>query len=158
MKSAKVLDVRAVVSELEIRIDAPRERVWKALVDELDAWWLSDYCMLGEGSKVTLETEAGGHMIERHPDGGSLLWYVVQWCKPGEFLYLYSPLSHEFGGPAGTLLKLALEETAAKTTLKVTQEMYGHVADGCVESLEEGWKQIFSDGLKRYVEGGSRDE
>jgi len=38
-------------------IDAPRERVWQALVDETNAWWLPDFHMVGEGSVVTLGSQ-----------------------------------------------------------------------------------------------------
>ena len=54
MTGAKMLETRAVVFELEIAIDAPRDHVWQALVDETNAWWLPDFHMVGEGSIVTL--------------------------------------------------------------------------------------------------------
>ncbi len=156
MTGAKVLETRAVVFELEIAIDAPRERVWQALVDETNAWWLPDFHMVGEGSIVTLEPEAGGKLIERRPDGASLLWYTVQWCQPGELMYLNSPVSHDWGGPAGTVLKLMLEERSGATVLKVTHEMYGHVSDQNIEDLTHGWRQLSGEGLKKLVEEGVR--
>ncbi len=156
MKGAKELETRAVVFELEIVIEAARERVWKALVDETNAWWLAEFHMVGEGSVVTFDTEAGGHLIEKRSDGSSLLWYTTQWCKPQEFIYLQSAVAHDWGGPAGTMLKLKLDPRDESCALQVTQEMYGHVSDKNVESLDHGWRWLFTDGLKKFVEEGVR--
>lgn len=154
-KGAKILDARAVVFELEIAIDARPDRVWDAMVKETNGWWLADFHMMGKDSTVTLEPEAGGRFIERIAGGESLLWYTVQWCRPGKFLYLNSPIGHEFGGPAGTILKLALEEGQGDTVLKVTQEMYGHVSEDSMKNVSTGWTRLFTDGLKEYVEKGT---
>lgn len=154
-KAAKVLDARAVVFELEIAIDAQPERVWDAMVKETNGWWLPDFHMMGKDSTVTLEPEAGGRFIERMEGGESLLWFTVQWCRPGKFLYLNGTMGHEFGGPASTVLKLALEEKKGNTLLKVTQEMYGHISDDNMKNVSVGWTQLFTDGLKKYVEKGT---
>lgn len=33
-----------IAIDLEIPIAAPGERVWQAIVEETDAWWLADGC------------------------------------------------------------------------------------------------------------------
>ena len=89
MTGAKRSDVVALTYELAIQINAPRERVWKAITQEANYWWLPDFRMVGENSTVSLELKAGGGLIEQTEEGGSLLWYTVQWFQPSSFvLYL----------------------------------------------------------------------
>lgn len=146
------LPTRAAKYELEIPIQAPVEIVWKALTEDTNAWWLPDFHMVGKGSVVTLDARAGGQLIETQPDGGSLLWYTVQYCKPGEALYLVGYVAPDWGGPATTMLKLALEEHDGGTRLAVSDALFGCIEDSGVQSLHEGWTQLFTDGLKKHVE------
>jgi uncharacterized protein YndB with AHSA1/START domain len=140
--------------ELEVHIDAPPNRVWQAITAETNAWWLPDFHMVGEGSTVTLDTRAGGGLIEHLEGGGSLLWYTVQWCRPQEFtLYLIGQTARDWGGPATSHLKLQIEPRGTDAcTLKVSDALHGHVTEGSARSLEEGWTTLYSDGLKRYCE------
>ena len=41
------------------------------------------------------------------------------------------------------------------TLVTVTDALFGHVSDGQIESLRSGWKQLFGDGLKPFVEAGA---
>ncbi len=54
------------------------------------------------------------------------------------------------------MLKLTLEEGSGATVLKVTHELYGHVSDQNIENLTHGWRQLFGEGLKQFVEEGVR--
>lgn len=154
MKSGKELSIRGYCYELQIAIDAPRERAWRAIVDETNAWWLPDFHMVGEGSTVTLDTRAGGGLVERLPDGGSLLWMTVQWCRPEQFtLYLVGHTAPDWGGPSTSHLKLELSPRDDDgCTLKVVDAIVGRVDDATIESLESGWTQLFTDGLKAFAE------
>ncbi len=152
MKGAKVLETRAVTYELEITIAAPPARVWQALTEETNAWWLPDYHEMGEGSVVSFDATAGGQLIERKEGGPSFLWSTVLMCHPGESIHLVGYAASEWGGPATTMMKFALEETDGGTTLKVTDALFGHVLDSHVDSLQGGWRQLFTEGLKAYVE------
>lgn len=150
--SALQLETRAEKYELEITIDAPAEVVWKSLTREVDAWWLADFRMVGEGSVVTFDARAGGQLIEAKEDGGSLLWYTVTLVQPGECLHLVGHLAPDWGGPATTMLHLALAEEGGKTTLTVKDALFGALGDTTASSLKEGWQQLFGEGLKKHVE------
>ena len=108
--------------------------------------------MVGEGSVVTFDAAAGGQLLESKQDGGSLLWYTVSMCTPGESLHLVGHLAPAFGGPATTMLHLALSERDGATVLSVEDALFGHISDENVANLEAGWGQLFGDGLKRHVE------
>ena len=150
--NATTLDARIVHYELEIAIEADREVVWSALTEETDAWWLPDFHMVGEGSVVRFDARAGGQLIETREDGGSLLWYTVQMCSPGESVHLAGHVFPQWGGPATTLLHLSLEQDGGKTVLRVHDAQHGQVSDENIRSLEEGWALLFTEGLKKYVE------
>ena len=157
MTGGKTTEARVASYELEIAIDAPRERVWEAMTDETNAWWLPDFHILGEGSVVTFDTQAGGALIERLEGGGSLLWYTVLMNQLDQFtLYLVGHTAPTWGGPNTSILQLAVEANSEKASvLKVNDARFGHIDEGNIKSHEEGWTWLFTDGLKRFVEVGS---
>jgi len=150
--SVTTLDVRAVQYELEIVIEADPETVWKALTEEIQAWWLPDFHMVGPDSVVSLEARAGGQLLETSADGGGLLWYTVQMCTSGKSLHLVGHVAPDWSGPATSMLKISLEERDSATLLRFQDAQFGHVTDSNVESLREGWAMLLGVGLKGHVE------
>ena len=153
MNETAVEGARAVRYEFEVSIDAPRDRVWKALTGQVSSWWLPDFQMLGPDSVVTLEPIAGGRLFEECGDKG-LLWYTVLAISPGESLSLAGFCTQDFGGPCTTLLSVKLTPDGGGTKVCVSDGLFGRVADEQVVSLESGWKRLFSEGLKNHVERG----
>lgn len=159
MPGAKRLESSVAQYELEIKIDADPECVWSALIDDINAWWLPDFHMVGPGSTVRLEPHAGGGLIEELPDGGSLLWYTVHWIGPAAHtLYLVGHIAPDWGGPACTHLKIAVENRGNGSVVIITDSQFGHVSDQNLASLEDGWAALFRDGLKAFVERGVRHD
>ncbi len=67
--------------EFEVPINAPPNRVWQAIFDETNSWWLDDFRMTGIDSIVSFDPTPGGTgLLESHEDGNGLLWYQVQFC------------------------------------------------------------------------------
>lgn len=145
-------EVCSKLVNLQIHIEAPVARVWEALVDETHAWWLPDYHMVGADSEVTLEASAGGALVERRSDGSSLLWYTVTMVRAGESLHLVGHMAPEWGGPATSMLSLKLEADDTGTLLVVQDALTGALGETMAESTEQGWRQLFGDGLKAHVE------
>ena len=149
-------------AELEIEIAASPARVWEALTQETDAWWLADFRATGEDSTVRFDAHAGGHLIEERSDGSALIWYTVQMVVPQTSLYLVGHIAPDWGGPVLSMLKLSLEVRGQGCLLQVSDARMGRV-DGSSDSTGQGWRQLFGEGLKRYVEqataraGGDRD-
>ena len=138
---------------LEIPIEAPRATVWQALSSEVDAWWPADFRMVGEGSVLSFDAQAGGQLVERKEGGGSLLWYTVQMCTPGESIHLVGHVAPEWGGPTTSMLKIALEEEEEGHTLvQLEDSLFGHVTEETMQSLQEGWTLLLGSGLKTYAE------
>lgn len=152
MTGTNILETRAALYELEIPIDRPRERVWQALTEEINAWWLPDFHMIGEGSVIRFDAEAGGQLIERHENGKSLLWYTVLMCDPGISVQLVGHTSPEWGGPSTSMIKFLLEDREGGTVLRFSDAVFGHVTDKTAKSLEDGWRWLMTDGLKAHLE------
>ncbi|MFT7485390.1 MAG: hypothetical protein ACI9F9_001240 [Candidatus Paceibacteria bacterium] len=150
--TVETLETRALKYEFEIEINASSEAVWTAITEEINDWWLPDYHMVGAGSVVRLDARAGGPLVEQLEGGGSLLWYQVQMSIPNTSLHMVGHLGSEWGGPATTMLSLTLSERAAGMTLLVRDALYGSVKESTAETLESGWRKLFSQGLKAWVE------
>jgi len=152
--SARITEARTAQYELAIEIAAPRPRVWEALVEDTDLWWLPDFRLVGDDSTVSLRAEAGGALVEHRPDGASLLWYTVQRVEPGVSLHLVGVSSPEGGGPATTMLRLRLRDRGDGCLLEVSDALVGQVTEATVASLRDGWERLLGEGLRRYVERG----
>lgn len=138
--------------ELEVEIGGPRTKVWKALTQDTNSWWLPSFHMVGEGSVITLRAEAGGQLLEKMEGGGSLLWYTVHMVDPGKTMYLVGQSFAEWGGPAISQLKLALEDTDKGCKLIVSDTLIGRVTESSIASLQSGWTELFTKGLRHFCE------
>lgn len=151
--TAREAEARTLVYEFEVEIAATATRVWEALTRETNDWWLADFHMVGPDSVVSLDARAGGQLIERQAEGGSLLWYTVTLCDPGKSLYLVGHIAPDWGGPATTMLALKLVARNDMTVLQVQDAILGRVNEASAATLEAGWKQLFTEGLKAHLEG-----
>lgn len=151
MDNAQVNGAQVVQYAFEIEIAAAPDRVWNALTEHLGQWWLPDFHMLGTDSIVTFEAVPGGRLYEQNGDHG-LLWYTVIAVAPGNSLDLAGYCTAEWGGPCSTLLSLKLEKRGDTTVLRVSDGLFGRIGDTQADALSSGWRQIFTDGLKAYVE------
>ncbi|MFT5052832.1 MAG: hypothetical protein ACI8QZ_004270 [Chlamydiales bacterium] len=150
--AARMLESRAAILELALTIEAPTEHVWKAMIEESDAWWDADLRCVAAASKLSLDPHAGGRLIEANADGGSLLWFTVVAVEAGVSLYLVGHVAPPFGGPYTTCLFLRLESLGSRTVLHITNSRFGVVDEAPLASVETGWLMLFWDGLKAHVE------
>lgn len=144
--------------ELQIEIDASPDIVWNAIFENTNDWWLPDFHVTGADSIVTLDPAIGGRgLAEDNASGDSLQWYSVQMYQPSERkLYLIGHIAPEWGGPATSSLKLAIEPKGDGSLLTIADARHGNVDESHVQSYADGWKQLFTDGLKQFVEERSQ--
>lgn len=148
-----IMETRATVLEqveLEIIIAGSTERVWKALVEETTFWWPRDFYTSPQTKGFHLEPKLGGKMYEDLGEGAGVIWYEVFAINPTHSLDLKGYLAVPYG-PAFSLLHLELKASGKKTVLMLSDSTFGISTDGR-ESKLAGWKQLFEDGLKGYVE------
>jgi DNA-binding transcriptional ArsR family regulator len=146
MAAATVGNVSQV--EMEIEIAASRERVWEALIEETTFWWPRDFYTSQRAKSFHIEPKLGGRLYEDWGEGEGCIWYTVFGIEKERSLDLQGCMAVPHG-PAYTLLQLKLEEAGSRTVLKLSDTTFGN-PQPCDKAA--GWKQLFEDGLKRYVE------
>ena len=86
---AAVIDATANGFTIENTVDVPADAMtaWKALVDDVGAWWPRDHTWWGEASELTIEPRAGGCFCERN--GAQQAQHLqVTFVDPGKLLRL----------------------------------------------------------------------
>ena len=152
MTKPELTDSNIFKYEFEVPIKCPTEKVWAILTDNIDQWWMNDFRALGEGSVMSLSAKTGGSLLETGKNGDTLEWYRVQMCVGGQSLYLVGYLAPDWGGPTISMLKLALEADGETCLLKVSDGLLGNTSESAAKNAEDGWLQMFGDGLKAYAE------
>jgi uncharacterized protein YndB with AHSA1/START domain len=139
--------------ELEIEVLAPRELVWMALTGHVAQWWLPDFLVGGpDRGGMVFEPRVGGRMFEDWGGGAGQLWYTVVGMDPPHALDLAGQLTAAFGGPGSTHLRVTLEDEGEATRLRVSDGIFGRVDEETALELAAGWRRLFTEGLKEYVE------
>lgn len=153
-------DTPAVAREvmLEVQIDAPRERVWEALVEETDAWWHRDFRTGPEDFVFRIQARLGGWAYEDWGDGDGQIWGVVQGVRAGEMLQVAGDTDAEWGGPHRGLLTWRLSDDGGGTRLRFRHALHGRVSAETASSLGDGWRLLLADGLKPFAEGARTGE
>lgn len=139
--------------EVEIDIAAAPARVWKAITEEATKWWRRDFCVNGAASGFVFEAKVGGRVFEDWGEGAGVLWFTILALDPGRSLDLVGHVTPAFGGPSISHVRLELEARGKATRLKISDASWGHVAGACEEKAG-GWKLLFGDGLKPWIESG----
>jgi uncharacterized protein YndB with AHSA1/START domain len=137
--------------EFSVEIEASASRVWRALTDQIGSWWLPNFHMLGASSIVELEAHAGGRLFER-AEGRELLWYTVIAIDTEKSIDFAGYCTAKYGGPATTMLSMELTSVSERLTrLQISDSLFGRVTDEFVRCVQDGWKELFSDGLRDFV-------
>lgn len=144
---------------LEIEIDAPRERVWTALTDEIGAWWHKDFFVAPGKTEMRLDAKLGGWMAEHDGEGGGAIWGEVKAVSAPSTLMMVGDTGPDWGGPNRGIMQWDLapvEGAPHKTTMRFRHALHGNVNEQTRASLDGGWKLLFVDCMKAYCETGER--
>ncbi len=148
--SAPVGNTGIAQVELEIPIAAPIAHVWKALTEQVELWWPPDFFASAEPLRMKFDARLGGLLYEERVHGGGVVWYTVIALDPGVSVTLVGHMTPAFGGPATTILRLALREQGEGTILELSDAVFGKVGTGTAN--EEGWRALFEKAFKEFVE------
>lgn len=151
--AAKTLPASAAKIELEVRIEAPREAVWRAVVERPNDWWIAELRCVSADSRILFEPRAGGSFLEEDDRGASLLWFTVIAIEPERSVNLAGALAPPFGGPSQAFLLIELHEADGATVVRMTNSLHGHIDEASLPEMESGWRMLLENGLKRLVEG-----
>ena len=94
---------------LEVNIEAPIEKVWKAFVDDTSAWWHPDFFTKSGADRFLIEPKLGGWMYEDWGDGAGQIWATVNGVEAPSFLQVVGDNTKEFGGPSRGIMTLRME-------------------------------------------------
>ncbi len=140
------------VIELEITIQSPIERVWKALVSETGTWWRRDFYTDASAKTFIIEPVLGGKMYEDWGQGEGLVWATVTGVKAPTMLELSGVSAPAWGGPNTHYHAFRLEQRGKATVLRFTDAIHGRVDDASENSLREGWLLLFNEALRAHCE------
>ncbi|KAB2877909.1 hypothetical protein F9K33_15055 [bacterium] len=146
-------DAGVVQSELEVIFNAPQKKVWDALTKDIHRWWPKEFFAMPQSKKFVLEAKLGGRMFETAGARGGVIWGTVIAMEPLHFINIAGYLAPPFAGPALTLFRLSLESAGKNiTTLKISDSIIGSVTDQTQSATQDGWKFLFADKMKSFVE------
>lgn len=138
--------------QMEISINAGIEETWQTLINDIGLWWRKDFYTSPKTKDFILEAKPGGKMYEDYGNKEGLVWAEVIVLDSPNVLELKSHLSPAYGGPMFSFLRLSLESDGAKTTLKLSDIGIGKMSEEASRQIEAGWKMLFDEGFKTYVE------
>ncbi|MEQ8473586.1 MAG: helix-turn-helix domain-containing protein [Marinoscillum sp.] len=139
--------------QLEISINAEIEQTWKALINDIGIWWRKDFYTSPKTQDFILEARPGGKMYEDYGNNEGLVWAEVIVLDSPRILELKSHLSPEYGGPVFSFLRLQLDATEdGQTVLKLSDVGIGTMSDQDIEQTTSGWRMLFEEGFKQFVE------
>ena len=153
------VDTPATIADitLEVVIDAPRERVWSALTEDIGAWWHKDFFM-GPDATFHCDARLGGWMYEKWGDEQGLIWGTITGIRAPELLITTGDTGPEWGGPNRGFMQwnLSASDDGEHTTVRFRHALHGRISEATRQSLEGGWKLLFEGCMKPYAETGQR--
>ncbi|MEQ9300855.1 MAG: helix-turn-helix domain-containing protein [Cyclobacteriaceae bacterium] len=138
--------------QMEISINASIENTWQSLINDIGLWWRKDFYTSPKTKAFILEARPGGKMYEDYGNNEGLVWAEVIVLDSPNVLELKSHLSPAYGGPVFSFLRLALQSSDSGTNLTLSDVGVGKMSEEANEQIEAGWKQLFEEGFKSYVE------
>ena len=141
--------------EQEARLDAPPDRVFQALTQNIGEWWGAPYARSENSETMILEPKVGGRFYEKFSGEDGWLWATVLGIKTNEYLVL----SGSFGTrlPLHAVLTLELEAyEEGKTILKLSYRAYGALNENTKLAYAKGWRDLLGKRLRAFVERGER--
>jgi uncharacterized protein YndB with AHSA1/START domain len=155
--SVESLPMSVVEVVNEVRIAAARDTVWSALTEAPARWWHPAFFTDPRGPQHGFHIEArlGGRMFEDWGDGQGLIWGTVIGLDRGRFLQVVGDSSAAWGGPSRNIQTFRLEDDGRGTVLRLESALFGRVSAAAASSLDEGWRYLLEQGLKRWCETGT---
>lgn len=143
--------VTAATHRLSLEIAQPQALVWRAFTDEIHSWWPPDFYATATPHRIIFEAKPGGRLYEDAGRGNGLVWYHVAAIDAPNSVVLHGVIAPPFGGPATSLLRIEFTARGkSATAMEVTDSTFGCLGDP--DATAEGWRLIFEDGFKAWVE------
>jgi uncharacterized protein YndB with AHSA1/START domain len=128
----------------EIAIDAPRDVVWRSLIEDVGSWWPHTF----EDGRVSLEPWIGGRFMEEWEGDGALYAVVTHLIAETRLT-----TSGQMGMPGARqyVKTFELESDGDRTIVRSTASTLGDISDERRDSYRRGGLELL-DALKAHVE------
>jgi uncharacterized protein YndB with AHSA1/START domain len=129
----------------EITIEAPREKVFDALL-QIDQWWPHRF---RDGATSVFEPRPGGRWLEDWGNGdGALYGTVSRLSRPGAFT-ISGPMG--MSGPVVGVWSIELDEAGPnRTVVRGSHRAFGDISPETVQMYEHGWVGVY-DALRGHI-------
>ncbi len=141
---------RHVKIELETRINAPVEVVFRAMTDDYPKWWPHK---MNPEAEIFFENKLGGTFGERWPNEGGVIYGTIIMLEPGKKLMVTNV--GMFGDYTATNLETVTPDGTA-TIHKKSLHLWGDVSDEIVKMLRDGSRQLIEDAMRAFCEAQVR--
>jgi uncharacterized protein YndB with AHSA1/START domain len=144
------------VSQWSFTIAAPRERVFRALTEEVGRWWDPAHSYSHDAANFSIDARPGGCFCERLADGGVAHMTVV-FVKRNTMLRMLGGLGPLQSMAVSGSMTFTLTDAGTGTLLKYEYAVGGYAPDG-VEQLAEPVDRVQQGQLlrlQRYIETGN---
>ena len=137
-----------------VRVEAPSDAVYRALTEEVSAWWLADHTYSDDSANVSLEATAGGCLCESLSDGGSVEHLRVVYVEPGKTLRLQGGLGPLQEMAVTGSMTFTVESSGDVTQLTLTYTVGGYHPSGLAMVAEpvDGVLRAQLESLKAHAE------
>lgn len=144
------IDIRA-----EYEIQARPERIWRAITEEISAWWGAPYKCCDDTVDIALELRGGGALLETGADGTHVVWGIVSGFTPDSYLELEGSCGMDW--PCFGNWSYTLEGSGSgSTTLKFSHRALGLFMPRQQQNYGKGWDDLLGQRLKSWCESGER--
>jgi DNA-binding transcriptional ArsR family regulator/uncharacterized protein YndB with AHSA1/START domain len=141
---------RHIKIEMELRIKAPKEKVFRAFTDDYDKWWPHRY---KPDSTCTVDPTPGGYIFEHFKNGGGAITGTVAYIDPPNKLVGTGPSSLLRGIDSYSVESFE-DDGEGGTVMKRSMELWGDVSDEMERMFREGSKHLMENALVKYLEEG----
>ena len=151
--TAPTITFTTLTLEQTVEIDAPCPDVFRALTDDVGAWFHVYHQTGEEAQDMIVEPRPGGYFKELSRDGDGAIWATVQEIKRDALLVLEGRMGMRPAVYARTVFELeGLPDDRCR--LSFTQRGIGEFTAAHHEMFGEGWRAMLCESLKAYVEEG----
>lgn len=141
------LDISSFQIEQQIDINAPLERVFHSLVNDINDWW--EFRFEENNSQITFDSKIGGLFMENWENGQGAIWGTVLYYKENEEIRLQGLLGMQ--GAVNSHYGYRLESNGETTTVKLSHSAVGLLDPNWEEAHSSGWALLLNK-LKNHAE------
>ena len=140
----------------EVTIAAPRDKAWRAAVDEVGRWWSSDHTISGDATRMSIDPQPQGCFCEAIGEHAGVVHLTVTFVNPNVLLRLTGGL-----GPLGLLgvdgnMTWEFFDAEGGTTVRFSYAVGGYRPGG-LDEIAGPVDFVIGEALQRlkaYVETG----